>query len=537
MNAMLGGGNQKEEEMAAFRPSHGGPQLVTRNNRVGPNARPDYSTMSAAEAAAILNQQTSEKVTAKHQQTTRYRTQRSMDHHALAQELSENLQVRLDQEKKAMKAEEHVHDEEEDEEFLALDKVVKRERAAPQIISRTDRSESSRRRRAYDDSSSSDDSRGDKRRGNRGQRPSRRRRDDSSDSSSDDDDAGDLRRKRLLQNRKRHEPEVVHPVGIIKPTEKEESPSTEKEEETPRKPSDQPREVESDQPTREIRQPPKTEIRRHRSNSNDSSSSGGSSGSSSSSSSSSGSSSDDSSSDEDEPVLAKPIFIPKSKRMLMKSDEKQWEEEEARVDREKLKAEKRKMESRALVAKSVAAVNDSTAFDEVEDEAGGATNPPPNDDDEVDAKKERHAWELRELERLLDAMDSRKKREEERLEYERRKNMTDEEVLQHDMKTGRYIAPGSSRMEQQTGNHLQKFFHRGAYYMAEDEWDNDDVRHKAAEYARAATGEDKIDRAALPEVMQVKKFGFANQNSRYKGLAKEDTTDKSQSFLPLVHKK
>jgi hypothetical protein len=62
--------------------------------------------------------------------------------------------------------------------------------------------------------------------------------------------------------------------------------------------------------------------------------------------------------------------------------------------------------------------------------------------------------------------------------------------------------------------------------MDEDQWEDDDVRHKAKEYARAATGEDKIDKRNLPEVMQVKKFGFARQNH----------TDKEMELLPIVKK-
>eukprot|EP00957_Ditylum_brightwellii_P046845 3555619-Ditylum_brightwellii.AAC.1 len=38
----------------------------------------------------------------------------------------------------------------------------------------------------------------------------------------------------------------------------------------------------------------------------------------------------------------------------------------------------------------------------------------------------------------------------------------------------------------------------------------------------------------MPEVMQVKKFGFAGYSTKYKGLAKEDTTDKSMDYVPLV---
>jgi hypothetical protein len=61
--------------------------------------------------------------------------------------------------------------------------------------------------------------------------------------------------------------------------------------------------------------------------------------------------------------------------------------------------------------------------------------------------------------------------------------------------------------------------------------DKDDVRHKAAEYSRAATGEDKFDRRSMPKVMQVKRPGFANQ-TKYKGLKHEDTSDKTMQHLP-----
>jgi len=70
--------------------------------------------------------------------------------------------------------------------------------------------------------------------------------------------------------------------------------------------------------------------------------------------------------------------------------------------------------------------------------------------------------------------------------------------------------------------------------MDDSEWDEGDVRHKSTEYAMAHTGDDPpIDASKLPEVMRVKNFGRARQNTRYKGLAKEDTTDRSARILPL----
>jgi microfibrillar-associated protein 1 len=239
--------------------------------------------------------------------------------------------------------------------------------------------------------------------------------------------------------------------------------------------------------------------------------------------------------------MAKPLFVPKHKRNLLQDEEKKWEEEERRTEMEKRMAEKRKMESRTLVAISVAAIQEKSLLDgDMEDEGTGASNAPPNDDDDLEVEQARDAWEVRELQRLLDAMDEMKRHEKEQLERDRRRQMTDEEVLEYDKTVGRYQAPGSNRQAQgaaPTGTFMQRFYHRGAFYMDKEEFDEGDVRHKAAEYARAATGEDKIDKAALPKVMQVKGFGLARQNTKYKGLAREDTTDKRLDILPIVHKK
>ena len=127
--------------------------------------------------------------------------------------------------------------------------------------------------------------------------------------------------------------------------------------------------------------------------------------------------------------------------------------------------------------------------------------------------------------------------ERERLELKRRRAMTDEERLAEDMVSGRYRRPGESRCRPKKDgedHYLQRYYHRGAFYMDEDtlrEAGKDDVRHKVEEYARAATGEDKFNKRALPEVMQVKKFGFSG-STKYKGLAKEDTTDYKSAYLP-----
>ena len=265
------------------------------------------------------------------------------------------------------------------------------------------------------------------------------------------------------------------------------------------------------------------------------------------------------------PVSAsRPLFVPKSKRGTVAEVEMHQKKLEDAEKRRLGEAEKRAIRSRALVAEissssaaAAAAANGNEGDEFDTGEAGGEFIPVPDDADPDDpdlVAAERDAWEVRELMRILRDVDVALEREKERRELGRRRALTDEERLAEDRSTGRYRAPGEARrraargrtdgsgggdgggVEDGGGRHLQRFHHRGAFYMDEDTLDRagpDDVRHRAAEYSRAATGEDKIDKTALPEVMQVKKFGFAGYSTKYKGLAKEDTTDRTMEFLPI----
>jgi len=526
MAALAGGA---VEEMAAFRPS--APATFNTQKSTAKNAQPDLSTMSAAETAAMLQRKSSAKNQA--QGIGRYRTTRQLAHHALAQEISEEFQGKHQRQNQIL---ERVIDEQDEEEFVAQSSTtVRRQKVAPEIVSSSrfnnEVSQRGRTRRApvRDSSSSSDSSDESHSRRRRGRnRKQTNGVDDDSNSSSSSDEEADRRRERLrAAGRKREEPRLVtlRPAATFEDIDpiKESIPSKSEE---PRLPTirDDPQQA---SPSKRIAKP-ETSTSESSSSSDDSNSDD-----------SSDSSSSSSSSDEEDGFMAKPLFVPKHKRNLVQDEEKKWEEEERRMEMEKKMTEKRKQESRTMVAKTVAAVQEkSLAEEDMEDEGIGATNGPPNDDDDIDIEQARDAWEIRELRRLLDAVDEMKQQEKQQLERERRRQMTDEEVLEYDKKVGRYQAPGSNRQPgtSQPGSFLQRYYHRGAFYMDKEEFDEKDVRHRAAEYARAATGGDKIDKSALPKVMQVKGFGLARQNTKYQGLAKEDTTDKRQDLLPIVHK-
>lgn len=238
-------------------------------------------------------------------------------------------------------------------------------------------------------------------------------------------------------------------------------------------------------------------------------------------SSSSGSSDDDDSSNEEEseeeqtPVVARPVFVPKHKRRT--AQEADPVEDEMQDQKRKEREDRRKQASRALVQQVVMETQSTAATETTPEGFTGAQNPRPDDTDDPDGEMaSRDAWEVRELVRLLDEWDREQTRIREEQELRRRRAMTDEERLQEDKAAGRYQRPGEKK---ETDGQLpnQRYYHKGAFYMDEEEWDASDIRHKADKYAQTATGDDRINQAAHPSTMRGKKSGLANK-SKFKGL-------------------
>jgi hypothetical protein len=73
-----------------------------------------------------------------------------------------------------------------------------------------------------------------------------------------------------------------------------------------------------------------------------------------------------------------------------------------------------------------------------------------------------------------------------------------------DFKDESYWAPSKARRKNDGTKYLQRYHHLSAFYMDDDMLEQageDDVQHRAAEYSHSATGKDKTDKAALPDVM------------------------------------
>ncbi|KAJ3278366.1 Microfibrillar-associated protein 1, partial [Blyttiomyces sp. JEL0837] len=218
--------------------------------------------------------------------------------------------------------------------------------------------------------------------------------------------------------------------------------------------------------------------------------------------------SEDTSDDSDEEVdnlprrtLMKPVFVPRAHRETVLEKERLEKEAEEAEARKKQELEDRKKESLKMVEEELKRA-----------EAEAKANDEPLDVDDTDGlneDEEYDAWKLRELRRIKRDREERESEEKERQETERRRNMTDEELIAENA----LLKPEKEKGQQRF---LQKYYHKGAFFV------EDDNQILKRDYT-APTLEDKFDKSVLPSVMQVKNFGRAGQ-TKWKHLTAEDTS-------------
>ncbi|EWM27603.1 Micro-fibrillar-associated 1 [Nannochloropsis gaditana] len=222
-------------------------------------------------------------------------------------------------------------------------------------------------------------------------------------------------------------------------------------------------------------------------------------------------------------ALARPVFIPKGKRELDRDREREEQEEVEKERKAAAARESRRRETRLMVAEEVRKESEGAVGSEGAMEGYGSDAGAPDDSDrpEEDAL-EFENWRLRELARMKREMEARQAREKDKAEVARRRGMTEAERDAEDRRLGVGVyAKQGGKGEKAKWKFMQKYYHKGAFYMDEESVARpDDVRRRAAD---EATGEDKFNRAALPSVMQVKNFGRAGQ-TKYTHLLDQDTT-------------
>ncbi|XP_063981199.1 microfibrillar-associated protein 1 [Diachasmimorpha longicaudata] len=229
----------------------------------------------------------------------------------------------------------------------------------------------------------------------------------------------------------------------------------------------------------------------------------------------SGSSSDESSeyeeytdSEEETGPRLKPVFVRKKDRITVMEKEKEAIKQKQAEAESKRMAEERKRQTLRMVEEAIRKDTTNTKSTETIE---GQLNDVCTDDENDEVEYE--AWKLRELKRIKRDREEREAIEKERMETDRLRNLTEEERRQEARINPKIVTNKAAKGKYKF---LQKFYHRGAFYLDKDE----------SVFKRdfsGATLEDHFDKTVLPKVMQVKNFGRSGR-TKYTHLVDQDTT-------------
>ncbi|KAF9081318.1 Microfibrillar-associated protein 1 [Mortierella sp. AD031] len=238
--------------------------------------------------------------------------------------------------------------------------------------------------------------------------------------------------------------------------------------------------------------------------------------------------SEEESSDEDTPrrKLMKPVFVPKSQRITIDETTRSEVAEELAEKARLEEIAERKKESHQMLKEYIARQANVEEVPDVDNLAEV------DDTDGLDEEAEFELWKLRELKRIKRDREELEAREAEKLEIERRRELTEEERVKEDMA---YLAKKAKEEQalKATGS-VEKYHHKGAFFM-----DSDEAILKRS--TNEATPDAIKDIKALPKIMQVRNFGRAGQ-TKYTTLKDQDTsrpsgwTDPATRHLQQKHR-
>ena len=154
----------------------------------------------------------------------------------------------------------------------------------------------------------------------------------------------------------------------------------------------------------------------------------------------------------------------------------------------------RKQETKELVIQELKQESETKAEADIE---------MPDDTDDLESDEAIEAWKERERARVLRDKLLRENELLETQEIDRRRCMTDLEIIEENKKLGLH-----QRQEKQSIKFLQRYYHKGAFYRGDEEVEEAIVKRDLL----APVGYDKeVDISMLPKVMQVKDFGLAGR--------------------------
>lgn len=232
-------------------------------------------------------------------------------------------------------------------------------------------------------------------------------------------------------------------------------------------------------------------------------------------------SSEEESSSDDEPKrpMLAPKFISKAKRKDQSTPDSVNAETKA-AEEERQRKEKADAMLQAHVERQAA---ERAAGKKNWDDEDIAPEDEVDDTDGLDPEAEHAAWKLRELKRLRRDRLAIEEKEKEREEIERRRNMTAEEREEEDRQ---YIeAQKDEREGRGKMAYMQKYFHKGAFFGAEGEQDEEVKAALNRSFAGARFEDETGDKGVLPEYMRMRDMTRLGKKGRtkYKDLKNEDT--------------